>query len=622
MKRDYSNENALDVKRYLRDAYNNTDRDYRDPYYYQDVPSEYKYLKNYSISAGNDANRHVAGIRDRIDTALSVLSQFYSDVDSTSLQIYSMANNILAILDEVNTSMEEINNILSGLEDYSGKTITPTDIKKAGIDESKCNKLKQNYYKFIFKDSDSITQYIEEMKTLKSNGELLSPEDIVKLKVLYTWFLESGDALSEEELRSFVDVFELLGSKDLTDEMLEAFMENDAAVALYIADMQSLQNRDGSLPPEDQKKLERIYDYYVQNRFDGGDDVTDVPDAVLINCVNTYELLNPDAARIFDEKFGEVYGTDANVDKNIMRIKYTTYTSDPELRDLILKYMDDDELKIVVSSDEDNGGYNAEARTITLNLYNDDSGAKNCYAFFHEFGHFLDSVTGDNGNDSSIVIGETLNEDLRDSLRKTANEYNISLPGDERLTQEAIDDVVNYIVDSTNSANVVRVQGEEPTLPEDWSEDKKKLYFSIRDKYGYQEYDYENYRRVSPVHTPDERNTAYDKGNGEYGIVDDTIGGLTNGKLGGTVSGHAYDIKDGSTKPRSQKKFEEEVRRSYYYYNPSDPKSVDHPMYNPEFFAEVFEYKVIGKDLSATREIFGKSVEQVEGIIKDICERD
>ena len=176
--RDYTNSNRTDVKKFLRDAYNSTDRDYRDPYFYQSVPYNRRNLKYDSMCVGSDANSHIRSIRNRVDNALTVLNEFYASVDTTSSNIAIMANKIVGILDEVNSSMERINSALSELGDYKGKRVTADDIRSAGIDLSKCTKLKDEYFDAFMNDDEAVALYIEEMKALQAKDGNIPPEDI------------------------------------------------------------------------------------------------------------------------------------------------------------------------------------------------------------------------------------------------------------------------------------------------------------------------------------------------------------------------------------------------------------------------------------------------------------
>ncbi|MCR5804056.1 MAG: hypothetical protein K6G47_07310 [Clostridia bacterium] len=593
MKRDYSNDNIISTKDYLQKAYDHTDQDYRDPYYYQSVPDKHRNLKYDSLCTGSDANQHIKSIRDRIHTTLTVMSKFYTEVDSTSLQVYGMANHILLILKEVNTSMDKINMILSGLENYSGKTVTPAAIQAAGISKKKINSIKRDYYKFIFPDSDSVTKFVDEMK---SKGEL-SPEDISKLKAVYDLYLNSGDELSGEDLRRFVDVFELLGSSDLTEDMLNDFMNNDEAVKLYLDDVKALNVNGGALPSEEMDKLKRFHYWYVKNRFDSkGDENVDIMDEQrLKNSIDTYEILNPDAKKITDNFFKDVYGkNDKNVDLNVLRIKYSIYTCSPMYRDLILGYLPNMTLNPL---DPGKGAscspkkiWGQKFAVLNLDLHQTTSG--NCCSFFHEFGHGLDHLSGPPDGDTSEAFNVSLRTDAQNRVYKDLDDYNNSVPDSEKLDTAEKDRIVEYVFDRDKNPNVVNNSNDKPDLPKDWSDKQIKAYEYLRDVYGYPKYVYSDQNRRSDVYPQ----RGWYHGASRDGIVDDIFGGMTNSKLCG--KGHAYDVnKDTYT---NYKDFQTKVIKNSYYYSGT--------MTDTEFYAEVFEYSALNRDLNTTKEVFGTTL--------------
>ena len=616
MKRDYSNDNAKTVKQYLYNAYNDTDRDYRDPFYYQDVPGGYGYLKTDSLYAGNDATRHVATIRDRIDTALSVLSQFYSDVDSTSSQIYSMANNILAILDEVNTSMENINNLLSGSKkDYFGKTIIPTanDIKRAGINEAKCNQLKQNYYSYIFKDSDSVAKFVDDMKALKSKGELLSPEDIVKLKVAYNWYLEHGDELSDEELRKFVDVFELLGSDDLTDEMLDGFMKNDAAVAMYIADMKVLNDElEGNLPQEDTDKLAKIYHWYGDQRFGPNhtDNIDSFSDQALQNGIDAFELLCPEAKAATDDFFKiALDDPDPIVQKNIARIKFGIYTAPPEYRDVLIYYLPQITLVCYDGTLSVNDMYELSIDIVYIDLTKDYSGTSTPFgSFFHEIGHGIDDLSvEDKFLNSSEDYYISIKDDFKKSLNEQLDKYDLSDEEKEQLRE--------YIMSPTSYNVVLDPEGPPKyfyDLPENWSYKQVIAYQKIREYYGYREF----YIKDGQVECRIVKDGDLSFGTNTTGTLNgDMFGAVTNNKMGLAPTGHwpaylnAVLPFDDTTEGNEALVSLELLLFPYWEIN---------KLYGMEFFAEAFKYGAQNIDTTASKEVFDGTYEIFEKKMQEI----
>ena len=406
--RDYTNSNRTDVKKFLRDAYNSTDRDYRDPYFYQSVPYNRRNLKYDSMCVGSDANSHIRSIRNRVDNALTVLNEFYASVDTTSSNIAIMANKIVGILDEVNSSMERINSALSELGDYKGKRVTADDIRSAGIDLSKCTKLKDEYF--------------------------------------------------------------------------DAFMNDDEAVALYIEEMKALQAKDGNIPPEDMAKLNKIYSWYVDNRFGPTGNVNDMDEQTLKNCIDVYELIDPNAKEVTEKFFSSAYElNNEDVNLNVLKIKYGIYTCDPLYRDTILGYLPHMELNALssgsgasCSNSTDKDGN--KLAILNLDLYEENSG--NFCSFFHECGHGVDYLSGEPSKNLPTYIIE----DVRNELRKTIEEYNATLPIDKRLSQDGIDQLLDYFLNTTCNPNVVFKNGDAPALPEEWCPELKDAYVYVRDQ--------------------------------------------------------------------------------------------------------------------------------------------
>nr|MCR5618141.1 hypothetical protein [Clostridiales bacterium] len=438
--RDYTGLNYCYAKKYLNDAINSTNHNYKRHFNTQDVPGKYHYLKNQSLSVGDDANSHIASIRSRLSTALDLLETFHKDVDTASSDILASADNIVAVLNEVNGAMDRINNALSSLGDYKGKTMSANDIKVAGIDESKCKKLIEKAWDAFMKNDNAVTSYIDEMKELQKNGQL-SPKDKVKLKNIFDWYAKNqldstGKAtlLTDQQLRNFVDVFKLLDSADLTDKMLDDFMKNDAAVAMYLEDMKSLTD----IPTDDMVKLKKIYDWYVKNRFDGNEDdyVNRMKNQRLMNCVDAYELINPDAKNITNEFFKEAYKLNNKyVDRNVLNIKYGIYTCDPMYRDTILGYLPNIQLNMLNIGDgaSHSPGKTADGKnkmsTLNLDLYTPKTG--NFCSFFHECGHAVDYLSWPEG-DASETLQQSLKDNAVDRVVKDLEEYNNSQSDDSK----------------------------------------------------------------------------------------------------------------------------------------------------------------------------------------------
>ena len=60
---------------------------------------------------------------------------------------------------------------------------------------------------------------------------------------------------------------------------------------------------------EDLEKLNKIYDWYVKNRFGGMSDenINNMDEQTLRNCVDAYELINPEAKNTTNVFFEKAY---------------------------------------------------------------------------------------------------------------------------------------------------------------------------------------------------------------------------------------------------------------------------------------------------------------------------
>jgi len=539
--RDYTYDYRNAVRKYLGEVKNSQNHDYRSPYSYQVVPGKYWYLKRDSIEVGRDACHHIQSIKDRVSNALTVINGFYDIVDATSTNTCLMANKIVDILDEVNSSLERINNSLNGIGEYAGKKVTPDDIRAAGIDESKCAKLKDKYFDY--------------------------------------------------------------------------FMNNEDVVAAYIDEMKALQAESGTLPPEEMAKLNKMYDWYVINRY-APDGVTYMDRRRLKNCIDTYELINPDAKNttdvFFEPAFDEDY-CDETVELNVLCIKYELYTSDPTYRDLMLAYMKEMKLNplpekgVCCQSVEEIDG----KKVCVLNIALHREHSQNCCSFFHEFGHGVDYLSGSGAN-TSAEFYDNLISDFKNTVTEYLNNRNQTLKPNEQLTDPEISEIVRYLLFDKNP-NAVWQHGQDikSALPDTWSDAQKKAYSELRDYYGYKEYvigDPE-IKYISAT-CPVIKGTRYN------GIIKDIMGGITNDKICG-MSGHGfqhYDENYMNYKNPDDLRDDLSSDKSGWYYKPGETT----PAFLTEFFAEEFEYSVFNQDRSPTHAIFPTAEDAFEKKIQEL----
>ena len=155
----------------------------------------------------------------------------------------------------------------------------------------------------------------------------------------------------------------------------------------------------------------------------------------------------------------------------------------------------------------------------------------------------------------------------------------------------------------------------------------------MRDYYGYREYEYvggvdgkaytsTNYPASSGL-TPD---LTYGNQTGgtvyQYGLLFDIIGGLTNGQIGSTYTGHPIDESNLPNDPQAVWNGDDiilalETYDYWYSYIPFIPRSSSGSA-EKEFFAECFDYNVSGYDVTPTQSVFGGAYEKYDDLIGEI----
>lgn len=415
---------------------------------------------------------------------------------------------------------------------------------------------------------------------------------------------------------------------------------NDTAVEAYVDYLQDRVANGEKLSEEDLERLNKIYEYYVAHRFGDTGDVRDMPMQTINNCIDVYELINPDAKYTMDVFFADSIAQDDEVmNRNMARIRYATYTADPEYRDIILHYMPYLDL---ASYDHDGTAfYNGYMNHLKVNLLKDYDGkdASGNYienspfgAFFHEFGHGIDDVT-DLFGDSSNGMHDMLADELRNHMNGALNKVG-SMPisaADKALiaslSEEERQEVINEIISYHNS-NVVPPAGEDEDYFLPWSigdENYDRMtaaYNYLRNYYGYRELEYVGTDTEAYVYIDhDPLSNEIKDGSMEYKIVNDVIGGLTNNSTGGYYLGH---FATGGM-PNDSSVYYNAVELYYglndygYWYTcqPFTPRIPTQHTSN-EFFAECFDNNVQGVDMEPTRVIFENSCDHYDNLIDDI----
>lgn len=406
---------------------------------------------------------------------------------------------------------------------------------------------------------------------------------------------------------------------NLKAQFFDSYMNNDYFIASYIDKIKALQEESGTIPPEEMDKLNKMYDWYVKNRY-APEVVTYVDKQRLKNCIDIYELFNPDAKNTTDVFFepainDEYY--DENVEKNILCIKYMLYTCDPAYRDLILAYMKNDvklnslppDKKVCTQSSKIIDGKKVCVLNINLHRENSD----NCCSFFHEFGHGVDYLSGSDNN-SSYGFYKSLISDFTNTITNYLSDRNKKLKPEEQLSGPEMTEIINYLLYGRNP-NAVWKQGEDikSALPKTWTEAQKNAYEDIRNYYGYKEYVIGDPDiKYKAATCPDIVNSGH-----AGGIIRDIMGGITNDKICG-AAGHGFQhYGENYVNYNTPDELRDDLstNKSGWYYEPG--KST--PAFLTEFFAEEFEYSVFNRDKSPTNAFFPTGGDAFEKKIKEIC---
>lgn len=436
------------------------------------------------------------------------------------------------------------------------------------------------------------------------------------------------------------------------DTEVEGEKLNDNAVEAYVDYLQESLTNGETLSKEDIARLTKIYDYYVDHRFGSTGDVRDMSMQTVTNCVDVYELINPSAKNTMDVFFADpIAQNDEIMNRNMVRIRYATYTADPEYRDTILYYMpslnivryDLDEREHYSGSPHfydwqlrNNGLYiniaiDYDAKNSTYGPYIEDSAFG---AFFHEFGHGIDDVS-DLFGDSSRGLHQTLEEDLRNHMIGALNKAStMSISDSEKaliasLSDEERQEIIDYII-SYNNSNVVPPTGidgveEDYFLPWNLGDENydrmTTAYNYLRNYYGYAELEYVGTADMAYEYNSYPAMSDEIKRVEKYQLVSDIIGGLTNNSICGDYWAHSapQDMRNDPSVYYNALDLYFALNEYSYWYS-RDPFLPRTPTGHTEheFFAESFDFNVRGVDLEPSRAIFENSCNQYDEIMNDI----
>lgn len=514
------------------------------------VGSNSQTLYDGCLSVAQDAYSSVDKAKEQIERLALIIQTYYEETDETSRTIIDITSDIMSIISESNSALSNLCNALQGVGVYSAKVVSPSTLTDVGFDSEKCKQYRSS-----------------------ALGKIL----------------DLGLANGNKKISN-------VAITDYVDSIRKKF-ENDSN---YV------------LTDEERKKLTQIYDYYVDLRFGDTKDIRDLPMQDIQNLVDIYEMLNPTAKEITDDFFWEVLlDADEVTRRNVLRVKYTIYTADPEYRDLIIENMPEIAMTKLAT---DGNKYSYFGNILYVDLDKDfdvKDPVTGLYVnnrpmggFFHELGHFMDDVLVPNGF-ASEGLRDELEKDLITSIDKILEENGIKLTEGER--EEFIDflfsaDNVNISYDENDEISTTKI-----LLQNDygWSDAQVEAYIKLREHYECRMYFINPDGSVETKdHWEDNYGSTY-----YYGILGDILGGLTKNKIGG--SGHAWTLKDGYT---AKDAWDLRVDLAGYDYW---QESFFSDNVEQEFFAEMFEYNLMEINQTPTRDVFKTAGEEFDATIKN-----
>lgn len=388
------------------------------------------------------------------------------------------------------------------------------------------------------------------------------------------------------------------------DDVKEKAAEN------YIGYIKEKLENEEELASDEYDRLKSMYGYYVKTRPHMMDGEAALKPDTMQNLIDVYEILDPDAKKAMDELFSKIKKKDENITEQLQRIRYITYTADPKYRDIIIYYSTKTGFRFAKGKNQ----YDDWINTILIDFNAEDQDTlktgsteySQFSTFFHEFGHAVDDYYKPCGRFSES-IKDTLFADLRKHIENSiVSEGMISVSDNER------DEVLDYIL-SFRNANVVPPEGEDEDffLPDNWNDDQVKLFRSIRDYYGYVEYEFLDkfsIRTDNQIYFPQFEYKGDDKI-----VLSDIIGALTNNQIGATSGSHYYGSRNnweicnpGDLKYRMEKEF------GYWYFGSSPNYRI-----GTEFMANCFRASVLGSDMESARSVFGESCKAFDQFVEE-----
>lgn len=521
--------------------------------------------KHNGLVAARDAYTHISDIKDKYSLLIEVLTTYYRSVDEVSSNIVLMTERINSMLDHANESLVRICNILEGVGDYQGSSVTDQNIHSARINQQK---LCSNRDEFILLAIDAeiegdclslttIQLYMDYVRRMNFTSDMLSPEDITRLTSAYEFYvkLRFGDFgimnLDMQHVYNCIEAYELINpsAKETIDSFFaEAYEENDDTINVNIARIKY------AIYTADSRYRDMIL-YYMPKLQLGGYDGSWADDS---------------------------------------RPQYSGISIFPSSNNALY--------------------VNLKAENFS------DFGQ-----FFHEFGHGIDDVSCLAGC-TSDGMRDILVEDLSEYMMTILGEASSSTVTCEdkdliaTLSEEEKQEVIDFVIGPVN-INIFYSREDNSEYPpeevaylpwasevDDHLEDNRAMtaaYHYIKKYFGSVEYG------------PSEDGSCQRNVNltSLYGtcsvnsllVMNDIVGGLTNNTAGGSKGHSAYDyhyLDDNSYFDVSD--VQRDLSRFHYWYDVSGNLTEN---VSTEFFAEMFDCSVRLKDeeLDPTRMVFGSA---------------
>ena len=582
-----------------------------------DVSSKNMGHKIECVNAARNANSNVNSVKEKLQVLITLMGDFYDNTDEISDSVLGSAKKINSILKETNNALVRMDDAINGTGKYSGTKVTTETLKAAGLNTSKCDKLK----------TDLAIDFVDYNRKLGLSNKPISTQE---------------------------------------------FKNMDAIFGKYISKIKALDPN--KISAEDKERLEAIYTYYCNYHLGPNVDVREFSEQSLKNGIDAYELINPKAKQITDKFFKPAYAKgDSEIDLNVLRTKYALYTADPDERDVMLYYMPYMKLYILKPGEGAKTVY-WDPPIICIDFKDKDDTGR-CCAFFHEFGHGLDCLLdfpSDSYTDDLVL-------DLKKHMHDACVEMDIKLLPEQE--QEVIDYFFtcenSNVVDSTGkdwpypgSWTTGQVMAyyqlrkyygyvEYEFNPGEYSSDDNKAFkVKYHDGYSsgksYEEIKAEDLEPYKDKKT-DEKKTDMSMGNynavqaaknakvkeepkaktkswhNNYGIISDVGGGLTNYQLGGVCSAHGVntsvdkdELPNDASRIKSVNDVYQRLKKHKYFYGKKYLFNSDIRKLNTaaahEFFAENWEYDVLGFDKNPTTNTFPTACQDFDNTKKTMIE--